>query len=150
MKIQKVGTRLVPQKRSKFAHLFYHNIKRGGKPLPINAEQVEEEIIAYFSTLIDSDGNLTGVPSLSGLALALGLSSHRDLPEYLDNDECKYLIERAVTVIEHYHEVSLTTKNSPVGSIFALKNLGWKNDAATINVAAEGPVTIKTQLAWDD
>lgn len=152
MEIKKVGTRLVPKEKASWAHIYHFGIRRPGNPPKYKSpHQMEKGIIHYFESLTDEEGRLTDVPTITGLALHLGFASISAIPDYMEKEEYRYLLERARTVIENFHEKALTTKQSPIGAIFALKNLGWKNEGGgAITINSNGPLTIKTQLAWDD
>lgn len=66
-------------------------------------------------------------PTVTGLALHLGFADKTTLYEYRDRPEFSYSIKRALTMIEEYHERGLT-ENNVTGRIFALKNMGWKDN----------------------
>lgn len=65
-------------------------------------------------------------PTVTGLALYLGFSNRLSLYDYKEHDEFSDIIKRATTRIEHNYEKSLFS-NTPAGSIFALKNMGWQD-----------------------
>ena len=65
-------------------------------------------------------------PLLSGLAFYLGFADRSSLYEYRDRPEYSYSVKRAVMRVEMGYEAALQT-NNVTGSIFALKNLGWKD-----------------------
>ena len=63
-------------------------------------------------------------PTLTGLILALGLSSRQSLDEYLNYEGFSDSVKRAKLRIEAEYEERLG-ENNPAGAIFALKNFGW-------------------------
>lgn len=76
-------------------------------------------IDAFF----DSDKKI----SIVGLALALGFCSRNSLLDYEDySDEFFCTIKRAKSRVEVYYEEHLVESGAG-GSIFALKNFGWKD-----------------------
>lgn len=69
-------------------------------------------------------------PTVTGLALSLGFADKTTLYEYRDRPEFSYLIKRALTRIEQYHEEAMDG-NNVAGRIFVLKNMGWKDKVET-------------------
>lgn len=70
--------------------------------------------------------------TISGLCLHLGFVSRQSLYDYAKKEEFRYLINRALLVIEAEYEKMLLGPN-PRAAIFALKNMGW-NDKVTISI----------------
>lgn len=89
-----------------------------------SVEQLEETVKGYFER---EDNKKV---SVTGLALWLGFADKSTLYEYRDREEFSYPIKRALTMIEQYHEERLS-ENSVTGSIFALKNMGWRDKTET-------------------
>ena len=82
------------------------------------------------------------LPTVTGLALHLGFADKTTLYEYRDRDGFSYLIKRALTIIEQYHEEAMDG-NNVAGRIFVLKNMGWKDKTETALTGADGgPVAI--------
>ena len=100
-------------------------LKRTGRP-PIfeTPEQMQEAVHAYFATKPNP-------PSICGLALALGLATRGSLLHYQARKEFQEVVERAKLWVERWHEERLSKSNC-TGSIFWLKNYGWK-DTQDIN-----------------
>lgn len=106
----------------------------GRPPIYETAEELNESINLYFdslSPLKDSEGNeLSPNYTTTGLALFLGFESRQSLYDYRDKEDKEqdfsYIIKRALLVIENKYEEALSF-GSPTGSIFALKNMGWKD-----------------------
>lgn len=63
--------------------------------------------------------------TVTGLALAVG-SSRKVIDDYQKKNGFKDIITEAKLIIENAYELDLRKKGSP-GSIFALKNFGWKD-----------------------
>jgi hypothetical protein len=64
--------------------------------------------------------------TITGLALYLGFADKQSLYDQEKNTEYSYLIKRARTLIEKRHEENMFS-DKPQGSIFVLKNMGWKD-----------------------
>ena len=65
-------------------------------------------------------------PTVTGLCLALGFDSKDTLYAYRDKEGFSYPIKKALLIVENGYEKALR-ENQPTGSIFALKNMGWKD-----------------------
>jgi hypothetical protein len=108
----------------------------GRPPMYKSAEEMELKINEYFDSCseeVEVDENekknirRSSEPfTITGLALFLGFESRQSLFDYEKNEEYTYIIKRARLVIENRYEQSLAGQ-SPTGSIFALKNMGWKD-----------------------
>lgn len=83
-------------------------------------EELDLECEQYFITLDPYK------PTVNGLALFLGFASKQSLYDYQEKEEFSYPIKKALTKIESAHETNLYS-NAVAGSIFALKNMGWKD-----------------------
>lgn len=94
--------------------------KGGGKPL-LTAEEMEAKITEYFEYCQANEIKTT----VTGLALFLGYS-HKESLYNVKHPDLLPLVQRARTVIECMYEQNLHSHN-PTGSIFALKNMGWKD-----------------------
>jgi hypothetical protein len=94
-----------------------------GRPLIIqDPADFEQRADAYFARCT-ADGE---PPTVTGLALGLGLSSRQSLDRYGQRPEFRDVVRRAKLVVEHSYEKDLR-KPRPGGSIFALKNMGWSD-----------------------
>jgi len=115
----------------------------GGRPPVFNsAEELEGKISEYFDTRIpecDSENNIIkkNNPTVTGLALYLGYSSRQSIYDNIEKDKFSYILKRALLVIENGYEESLLEK-SPTGSIFALKNMGWRDERTVDNKSSDG------------
>lgn len=123
----------------------------GGRP-PFfeTAQELNSKIAEYFDLCIpeidkdSSDIISLNQPTITGLALHLGFASKQSLKDYENrNDEFSYLIKRARTVIEHFHETRMPLQ-SPTGSIFVLKNMDW-NDKTQSEISGPNGGPIKTE-----
>ena len=97
--------------------------RKQGRP-PI-IETPEEFIVAaerYFAACERDKQPLT----VTGLALALGYSSRQSLDQAAERPGFYDLVKMAKTRVEAAYERNLHAANA-VGSIFALKNFGWKD-----------------------
>jgi hypothetical protein len=113
----------------------------GRPPLFESVETLDHKIQEYWESCEMKkeelpDGSTTTIdgkqPTITGLAYFLGFESRQSFYDYEKNEVFSYTIKRARLKIESNYEQSLFNKN-PTGSIFALKNLGWK-DTQDINV----------------
>ena len=108
-----------------------------GRPRIIKSvKQFEERANAYFK-----DCEAKGEPPLlTGLILALGLSSRASLDEYGQRQEFLNSVKKAKLRIEMEYERDLRSRN-PSGPIFALKNFGWTDKQ---DLELSGNVAVKT------
>lgn len=143
-------------KGNKFALGLTNN---GKPPIYNNAEDLCNKINEYFESLLitkeDSEElEFASSPTITGLALYLGFASRQSIYDYADKEDYSYIIKRAQLVIESNYEEMLLSKAS-TGSIFALKNMGWKDKTETehsgeikggnkVNVSIDGKdITLK-------
>lgn len=80
--------------------------------------ELEAAVQEYFA----QDGKKT----VTGLAYHLGFESRQSLYDYEQKGEFSYIIKRAKLKVEIMYEEALAG-TTPTGSIFALKNMGWKD-----------------------
>ena len=107
----------------------------GPRPRLTSRMGTRRAITDYFATVRDpKSGEWTGIPTFSGLTLALGLTETRMLWRYANGEiakcdpEIEEACKRACLLIEQYHEHRIATlKQVPVGSIFILKNRHWRD-----------------------
>lgn len=94
--------------------------------------ELEAAIQEYFATLP------TGEPlTITGLAYHLGFESRQSLYDYEQKGEFSYMIKRARLRVEMGYEKALSGQMC-TGSIFALKNMGWKDASRTELTGADG------------
>ena len=115
----------------------------GGRPRIIESpEEFDKRADAYFDQC-DSEEE----PYLvTGLALALGLSSREALCEYGKRPEFSDAVKRAKTRVEGRYERNLSG-TTPAGAIFALKNMGW-SDKQSIEMS--GGLTLTHEQALSE
>lgn len=114
----------------------------GGRPRTYeDPEELQKAVDDYFAglagsktTSVNLDGTITEkwdkMPepaTITGLALALGFESRQSVYDYDKEGQFSYIIKNARLRVECEYEKKLTTAQSPTGSIFALKNMGWKD-----------------------
>lgn len=113
---------------TRLADMFTMGNKRGKGYPPIfeSVDQLEDEIQAYFDLQSDNNQPLT----ITGLAFYLGFVSRQSIYDYKENPHFSYILKKATMFIEHCYEMNLSG-TTPTGSIFALKNMGWKDKTET-------------------
>ena len=106
---------------------FKQGNRRGRPPKYSDPEELISQIEAYFDSLQNETEAEDRKPTVTGLSLFLGFKSKQSLYNYEQrSEELGYIIRRALTVIENYHEKMLGTQYSS-GHIFALKNMNWSD-----------------------
>jgi hypothetical protein len=75
--------------------------------------------------------------TITGLAIYLGFCDRQSLYDYEKRDEYSCIIKSARLKVENGYENNLHA-NNPTGSIFALKNMGWKDKVETGFTDKEG------------
>ena len=108
----------------------------GRPPVYDNSYDMIKVIDRYFEETEIQDLTITG------LALFLGFESRQSFYDYGEKEDFSYIIKRARMVIENKYESSLTESNA-TGSIFALKNMGWKDKV-------EQDITTKQDIVWHE
>lgn len=98
-----------------------------------------------FSKEVDKYFDESTMPTWTGLALHLGFSSRDSLNDYKKKEGFSDPIKKALLRIEQGYEENLFGRN-PAGSIFALKNFGWKDKQ---EVEQSGGLTIKFEEPTD-
>lgn len=117
----------------------------GGRPAIYKTpEELSEAVDAYFQYIkgekaqtVLPDGSITESwvrfpepATVTGLALFIGFESRQSIYDYAEKGEFSYIIKNARLRVECEYEKNLSG-NSPTGSIFALKNMGWKDKTET-------------------
>lgn len=80
-------------------------------------------------------------PTLTGLCLFMGFESRQSFHDYAEKAEFSYACKKARMKVENNYEKNLITAKNPTGSIFALKNLGWKDKQ---EVEQSGSIKVET------
>jgi len=101
-------------------------------------DQLSEMVDEYFQSIIEDQVPAT----VTGLALYLGFESRQSFYDYEEKEEFSYTIKRARMRIENEYEKKLSGNNC-TGSIFALKNLGWKDKT-------EQELHVEGSLIWNE
>jgi hypothetical protein len=110
----------------------------GGRPALFNSpEELQAKIDEYFNGGANQKEypTLAGsvkipIYTISGLAYFLGFSARQSFYDYENRVEFSDIIKRARLRIEMNYEENLIDK-ACTGSIFALKNMGWKDKTET-------------------
>lgn len=103
--------------------------------LDLKPAKFENKVKRYFET--------EGAHTFSGLFLYLGISKSR-WNKLKKDPEYKDAVDYAQAKIEQMYEEKLMTSN-PTGAIFALKNMGW-SDQAKIDLAVGEIVPVEQLL----
>jgi hypothetical protein len=94
-----------------------------GRPRLIESpDEMEDRADAFFAKCKAEDEPAT----ITGLALALGLSSRESLDEYGRRDEFSDTVKRCKARVQAEYEKRLSG-TACTGAIFALKNMGWRD-----------------------
>lgn len=95
----------------------------GGRPPKFSSvAALEEKIEDYFKTIEEQGKH----PTITGMALHLGFVDRQSFYDYKGKDQFSGTMKKARLRIEAVYEANLHG-NSPTGSIFALKNFGWRD-----------------------
>lgn len=89
-------------------------------------EELETAIQEYFDAQEANKAPIT----ITGLAYHLGFESRQSIYDYKERPEYSYILKRATFYVESQYEAKLSG-TTPTGSIFALKNMGWKDKVET-------------------
>jgi hypothetical protein len=87
-------------------------------------DELESQCEAYFRQCADDEER----PTVTGLALSLGFASKQSLYDYEKDERFSYPIKKSLLRVENGLEQRLTSP-SVAGVIFALKNMGWKDES---------------------
>jgi hypothetical protein len=121
----------------------------GGRPAKYkSAKKLQSRIDEYFIHIQGEKKAKRWIrkeepATVTGLALFLGFISRQSLLDYREKQEFSDIIKKAVTRVEHEYEKKLSGF-STTGSIFALKNMGWKDKIVNEHTGENGS-PIKTQ-----
>jgi hypothetical protein len=94
-----------------------------GRPRIIESPEELESLADAFFRLCEATEKPT---TITGLALALGLSSRQALMDYEKRPEFLDVVKKAKARVEAAYEGRLWA-GQPAGAIFALKNMGWSD-----------------------
>ena len=94
-----------------------------GRPRIIaTPEEMDQRVDEFVALCAAQERPVT----LTGMILHLGLNSRQSFDEYASRANFSDSVRRAKLIVEMEYEQRLHG-NSPTGSIFALKNFGWKD-----------------------
>ncbi len=96
----------------------------GRPPVFESAEELEIKCAEYFENCETNKEKAT----ITGLALFLGFESRQSIHDYKDKEVFSYVIKRAMLAVENSYETS-----GSAFDIFALKNMGWKDQQEVRN-----------------
>jgi hypothetical protein len=102
----------------------------------ISPWEIAREGFGYIRNAINANQPLT----LSGMALSFGMTTGIFRTDRDEENEYKFVRQRLRGFIEMYNETALSIRQNPVGAIFVLKNMGWK-DTFDVNVRPILPMT---------
>lgn len=139
-------------RKQKMSSLCIPNIPRSvGRQFKFpTLESLVEAIDGYFQGCLNEDGEFKQHLTMTGLALALGVT-RRTLLNYENLPEYTTVVERARLVVEHYAELKLLDGGNAAGAIFALKNFGWSDRVDTnITSTATSNITIHFVKSKED
>jgi len=123
------------------------SIGTGRPPIFTDPDELAKKIDLYIDdcpnlkTCYTSEGieYTKKVPTIAGLAFFLGFESRQSMYDYRKKENhFSYIIKRAMLFMENHYEMILQGK-APTGSIFALKNMGWK-DKTEVDLSNSSPL----------
>lgn len=92
----------------------------GGKPLKFKTPDDLAKVIGeYFENTPREEWAVTGV--------SLAVGSKQLLNDYEARPDYKHLVQRAKLMVENKYELALNGSSNAAGPIFALKNMGWRD-----------------------
>lgn len=104
-----------------------------------NPKSLKKSIDAYFADCDDKKKPYT----VTGLTMALGMSSRRILLDYQTRGDFGIIVTNAKLRIENYLEQKLLTEKHVIGHLFNLKNnFGWK-DSQELQHGGQVGLTVK-------
>ena len=114
-----------------------------GRPLAFETvEELESAVDNYFAVdaHVDQGDGLVYLPTMSGLALSLGVD-RKTVLNYSNKEDFFPTINKARCKIESFIETRLYG-NNVTGCIFNLKNnFGWKDKSEIDNTSSDGSMT---------
>lgn len=94
-----------------------------GRPIKYETPELMEQAISLYLQTCEAEKKK---PTITRLALALGFESRQSFYDYEEREGFSYIIKRARLEVEAGYEDGLR-ENNCTGSIFALKNMGWRD-----------------------
>lgn len=120
--------------------------KVGAPPIYETPELMAQAVDLYFATCEAEKKK----PAITRLAYALGFESRQSFYDYVAKPEFSYILKRANLLVEGGYEDSLREGGNPAGSIFALKNMGWKDKQENEVYGKDGAPIINIIMPKDD
>lgn len=124
--------------------------------LQIAADGYFEHIKGAKVKEVDSTGTITErwerapePATITGLALFLGFESRQSVYDYAKDGAYSYIVKNAQLRVECEYEKRLTGQY-PTGSIFALKNMGWKDKHETELTGKDGAPLVPPTIQLPD
>lgn len=105
-----------------------------GQPKKYSIDKVTKGIAKYFKDTEEKDY------TICGLALEIGFCERKQLNEYSKYAEYSPIVKRAMLKIEYGYEKKLSG-TCVTGSIFALKNMKWR-DKSDEEIQAEKEINL--------
>lgn len=102
----------------------------GRPPIFSTPESFEKAVDEYIAANPDS-------MTITGLAMWLGFESRQSFYDYEKRPEYSYIVKKGRLAVENAYERGLRSQ-SVTGSIFALKNMGWKDTQRNEITGADG------------
>jgi len=106
--------------------------KKNGQPLKYKTvKKFDDKITEYFKYV-----KKKGYPvTITGVTMFLGFADRRSLYDYEKREGFSHSVKRVQLAVENVYEMNLHG-NNVAGSVFALKNMGWK-DKSEVDIKAE-------------
>jgi len=104
----------------------------GRPPLYATPEELQAKVDEYFELLYvdakekDLSIHADSTPTITGLVLFLGFCDRASFYDYEKKKDFTHTIKKARLRVENWYEKALLSGQA-TGTIFALKNLGWKD-----------------------
>ncbi len=108
-------------------------------------DELDKNCEAYFNQCIAEKER----PTITGITLYLGFADKTTLYDYRDRPEFSHPIKKSITRIENALEKKLDGQ-SVAGIIFALKNMGWKDQTHVENTGSMNMTWQETKLYESD
>lgn len=118
-------------------------VNAGRPPKFETPEQMEAAVDEYLANTPVAQVTITG------LCMWLGFVSRQSLHDYKKKPGFSYPVSKALLAVENSYEVTLRSINAP-GSVFALKNMGWKDKTETELSGKDGGPVINLILPKGD
>jgi hypothetical protein len=137
--------------------IFKKGFDKGGHPKIVKTvDELVDGINSYYNSIVESTLTEEGKeityfnrPTITGLALHLGYATRQSIYDNQKNEEYSYILKKAITFIEQYHEESLGSKNV-TGHIFALKNMGWSDKMELETIERDKVKTDYSKLSTEE